>query len=172
VDGVREAWEFALALLNNAESDDREVHSDDTAADRLPLALACSAWSVAGVAFGEEQSHTGWVHNTLLHWEALFIVAAGDLEDVALEFVADTVARHFGAHSSIHEDTELALIFDLDQLLRAIRRERYVKLHLDGVQSRKKRCVVGAVRGRRTVVVLQEVEVGQNSLVVCAALAT
>jgi hypothetical protein len=68
----------------------------------------------------------------------LLVVAAGDLEDVALELVANRVARNFCAHSVIvsccafeaeelfvpllHEDTQLSLIFDLDQLLAAVRR--------------------------------------------------
>ena len=60
------------------------------------------------------------MHDSLLHRESLLVVAAGDAEDVAFELVADAVAGDFGAHAAVHEDTELALIFDFDQLLRAI----------------------------------------------------
>ena len=68
----------------------------------------------------EEESDTGWVHDTLLHRESLLVVATSDAEDVALEFVANGVTRYFLAHAALHEDAETALIFDLDQLLCAI----------------------------------------------------
>jgi hypothetical protein len=38
----------------------------------------------------------------------------------------------FGSHALLHERTELALIVDLDQLLRPIGRVGDVELHLDG----------------------------------------
>jgi len=85
------------------------------------------------MALGEEESDTGWVHDTLLHGEALFVVAAGDLEDVAFEFIADRVARNLLSHATLHEDAEFAVIFDFDQFLRAIGRVGDVELHLDGV---------------------------------------
>jgi hypothetical protein len=76
------------------------------------------------------------VHDTLLHRETLLVVASGDLEDVALELVADAVARDFVTHAAVHEDAELALIFDLDQLLGAIVGVGDVELHLDCGVSR------------------------------------
>lgn len=39
----------------------------------------------------------------------------------------------FGAHALLHEGTELALIVDLDDLLRPIGRVGNVELHLDEV---------------------------------------
>jgi len=74
--------------------------------------------------------------DTLLHWETLLVVATSDLEDVAFELVADAVAGNLLAHFLFHEDAELALIVDFDQLLGAIRREGDVELHLDGRLSR------------------------------------
>jgi hypothetical protein len=54
------------------------------------------------------------MHDTLLHWKALLVVASSDSEDVSLELIAHTVARNLSAHSSVHEDAELALIIDFD----------------------------------------------------------
>lgn len=130
--GIGEAGDILVALLDDAKGEDREVHADDASADRLPLALTSATGAVAGVAIGEEEAHTGWVHDTLLHRETLLVVAAGDPEDVALELVADRVARNLSSHAALHEDAELALIFDLDQLLGAIVGVRDVELHLDG----------------------------------------
>ena len=77
----------------------------------------------------EEESDTGWVHDTLLHWETLLVVAAGDLEDVSLPFVANAVCWYLVSHAAVHKHTELALIFNLNELLRAIGRVGDVKLH-------------------------------------------
>jgi hypothetical protein len=88
------------------------------------------------VTVGEKKADTGWVHDTLLHWETLLVVATSDTEDVALELVADAVTRNFLTHATVHEDAELSLIFNLDQLLRAIGRVRNVELHLDEYRSK------------------------------------
>jgi len=58
MDTVSKAGELAVTLLDDAESNDSEVHADDAAANGFSLALASSAWSVAGVAIGEQKSDT------------------------------------------------------------------------------------------------------------------
>lgn len=132
VDSVGDTWDVLLALLDDGESEDGEVHGDNAAANGLTLALARAAWAVAGVAVGEEKADTGWVHNTLLHWETLLVVASGDLEDVALELISNGVTWDLSAHALLHEDAELALVLNLDHLLAAIGRVRDVKLHGGG----------------------------------------
>ena len=72
------------------------------------------------------------MHDTLLHGEPLLVVAARDAEDVAFEFVTDAVGGDFGTHAAVHENAEFALIFDFDELLRAVGRVGDVQLHLDG----------------------------------------
>ena len=79
----------------------------------------------------QQEPHARRVHDALLHGEALLVVAAGDAELVAFEFVADAVAGDFGAHASVHEDAEFALVFDLDELLGAVGWVGDVELHLD-----------------------------------------
>ncbi len=134
--GIRDTWDIRLALLDDAQRKHGQVHAHDAAAHTLPLTLASAAGPVARVAVGEQQAHTRRVHDTLLHRETLLVVATGDLEDVALELVADAVAGDFLAHAAVHEDADLALIFDVDELLRAVRGEGDVELHLDGELSR------------------------------------
>ena len=80
----------------------------------------------------KEQANTCRVHDTLFHGEALLVVAAGYLEDVAFEFGTDAVAGDFGAHALLHEDAEAALIFYFDELLGAVGWVGDVELHLDG----------------------------------------
>ena len=99
VNDVGDAGDVGVALLDDAEGQHRQVHGDDAAADRLALALAGAAGSVAGVALGEQQAHTGWVHHTLLHGKTLLVVATGDAEDVALELITNAVTWDLGAHS-------------------------------------------------------------------------
>ena len=142
VDNIGQTWDIGFALLDDGESKDRKVHGDDAATDRFALALTSSARSIAGVAVGKEKSNTSGMHDALLHGETLLVVAAGDLEDVALEFVTNAVARNLCTHSVdssvafsksksspngpfvplIHENTQLSLIINLNQLLAAIGR--------------------------------------------------
>jgi hypothetical protein len=98
VDNVGEAGDVALALLDDGEGQHGQVHGNDAATDGFTLALTGAAGAVAGVALGEQEADTGRVHHALLHGEALLVVASGDAEDVALEFVADAVTWDLGAH--------------------------------------------------------------------------
>lgn len=90
------------------------------------------------MSLAEEETHARRVHDSLLHWEALLVVAASDFENVAGELGTDAVGGDFGAHAAVHKDTELTLIFDLDEFLGAIGGVGDVKLHLDtgGARSR------------------------------------
>lgn len=99
VDGIGDTWDVVLSLLDDGEGKDREIHGDDASTDRLALALTSSAWAVAGVAIREQETDTGWVHDSLLHWETLLVVATGDLEDISLELVSDAVTGNLLAHS-------------------------------------------------------------------------
>lgn len=129
VDNVGKAGDVVLTLLDNSEGKDRQVHGNDAAADGLALALTGTAGAVARVAISEEETDTSGVHDTLLHGETLLVVATGDLEDVALPLVTDGVTGNLLAHAAVHEDTETALILNLDELLRAVGGVRNVKLH-------------------------------------------
>lgn len=60
------------------------------------------------------------MHDSLLHGEALLVVAPSDAEDVALEFISDGVAWDFLAHAAVHEDAEFAFIVDFDEFLGAV----------------------------------------------------
>jgi len=66
------------------------------------LALTSAAWAVAGVSVGEQKADTGWVHDSLLHWETLLVVTTGDSEDISLEFISNAVTWNFCAHSVQH----------------------------------------------------------------------
>lgn len=136
---IGNAWDILLSLLDDAQSENGQIHADDASTNGFTLALTGTAGSVAGVALGEKEADTSWVHNTLLHWETLLVVASGDAEDVALELITNAVTWNFGTHSIhllgslqmstysgvvplIHENTELSLILNVDELLAAIGR--------------------------------------------------
>jgi len=99
VHDVGQAGDIVVALLDDAESEHGQIHGDDAATDGFTLALTSTAGAVAGVALREQETDTGWVHDSLLHWETLLVVAAGDSEDVALEFISNTVTWDLCAHS-------------------------------------------------------------------------
>lgn len=98
MDDVGEAGELALALLDDGEGEDSQVHADNATTDGLSLALTGTAGSVAGVALGKEKSDTGRMQDTLLHGETLLVVSTGDAEDVAFELITEVVAGDFLAH--------------------------------------------------------------------------
>jgi hypothetical protein len=52
------------------------------------------------MAIGKEKPDSSGVHNALLHRKTLLVIATGDLEDVALEFVTNAVARNLLTHST------------------------------------------------------------------------
>lgn len=62
-DGVGEAGELALALLDDAQGENGKVQTGDGTADGLALALTGTAGTVAAVAVGEEQTGTGGEEN-------------------------------------------------------------------------------------------------------------
>lgn len=64
--------------------------------------------------------------DTLLHGEALLVVAAGDSDDVALPVITEQVGFDFGAHTLLIENSKLVLVDDFEELLTASRRERNV----------------------------------------------
>lgn len=98
VDNVGQAGDVLLALLDNSQSEDGQVHADDAATDGLALALAGAAGAVAGVAIGQQEADTGGLQDTLLHRETLLVVSTGDAEDVALPLVAEGVGGDLLAH--------------------------------------------------------------------------
>ena len=129
MDNVGQAGDVVLALLNDGEGKDGQVHGNDAAADGLALALTGTAGAVARVALSKKQTDTGGVHDTLLHGETLLVVATGDLEDVTLPLVTDRVGGDLLTHAAVHEDAETALILNFDELLGAVGGVRDVKLH-------------------------------------------
>ena len=126
---VRQAGQVLVALLDDGEGQHAQVHADNAAAHALAAALAVPPGAVAAVAGGEQQAHARRVHHALLHREPLLVVAPRDAEHVALELGPDGVPGHFLPHPPIHEDPQLALVFDVDQFLRPVRRVADVELH-------------------------------------------
>jgi len=126
---VGDSGDFLVTLLDDDDREDREIGADDAASDGFPLSFSGAAGSVARVAFGEKETDTGGVKDTILHGKALLVVAASDFEDVSFEFVANGVSGDFLANPLVHESAQPTLIFDFNELLTAIGRIGNVKLH-------------------------------------------
>lgn len=73
-----------FTFLDNDQVENTEVGVNNAAADRLALALASPARTVAGVAFAEQQAHTAVSQNTLFHGEALLVIASADAHHITL----------------------------------------------------------------------------------------
>lgn len=126
--GVSETGQLGFSLLDNDQAQDGQVVSDDTATDALALTFTAAAGAVAGVTLGQEQADTLVQQDSLLHGETLLVVTAGDLEDVAFEFLAQGVGFDFLGDALVHEDAQLAFIGDFNELLATSGRVSDVKL--------------------------------------------
>lgn len=62
VDHIGEARDVAFALLDDRQSEDGKILTNDTTTDGLALAFTGSAGSIAGMAVGEEELDTGRDH--------------------------------------------------------------------------------------------------------------
>jgi len=87
-DAVGEAVDLLLALLDDDKRQHAQVAVNDAALDGLAATLAAAALTIAGHALGHEQAHAVVCKDTLLHWEALFVVTAADADNVALPFIS------------------------------------------------------------------------------------
>jgi hypothetical protein len=128
VDNVGQTRDLLVTLLDDGESEDGHLSTDDAAVHRLALTLTGAAGAVARVAIREEKPDTAGVQDTLLHGETLLVVAASDAEDVALELITHGVTGDLSAHALLEEDMELTLILDIEELLAAVGREGDVQL--------------------------------------------
>jgi len=88
VDHIGKTWNLTVALLDDGQSEDGKILTNDAATNGLALAFTGSSGSIAGVAVGEEELDTGGEHDTLLHGKALLVITASDADDVALPFIA------------------------------------------------------------------------------------
>ena len=81
---VGQAGNLSIALLHDGHGDDGQVAVNDATADRLALPLSLPAGTVAGVVLAHEQPDPLVGQDTLLHWEALLVVATSDTHHIAL----------------------------------------------------------------------------------------
>lgn len=74
-----------LTLPDNDQVQNTKVGIDDAAPDRLAFTLTSTARAVAGVTLAEEETHTTMGQHTLLHGEALFVIASADAHNITLQ---------------------------------------------------------------------------------------
>lgn len=103
--GLSQARQRGVTLLDDDQREDSNVGTDDAATHGLALALTSPTRAVAGVAVGEKKADTIRKKDTLLHGESLLVVATSDAEDVSLELIADGVTRNLLRNSLFVEDT-------------------------------------------------------------------
>ncbi|KAF3852333.1 hypothetical protein F7725_005689 [Dissostichus mawsoni] len=130
------------AAGDSAVVENAEVGINDAPTDRLAFALSSPAGTVAGVALAEQQAHTDVGQHTLLHGEALLVIASADAHHIPLLRYSKQVrsnmtlpsthlpgvSRHLSGHTLLIESPQLALIINFDELLAASSGERDVQL--------------------------------------------
>merc|ERR1719215_1415524 len=116
---ICEARNLLGALLRKHQAESCKVRADHAPSHGLALAAALAALAVARHALLEEQPNTVIAEDALLHGEALLVVASANAEDVALELIAQGIARNFGGHALVEEGQQLLVIVNLEHLLHA-----------------------------------------------------
>uniref|UniRef100_A0A4W6C1N9 Uncharacterized protein n=1 Tax=Lates calcarifer TaxID=8187 RepID=A0A4W6C1N9_LATCA len=92
-----------VTFLDDDQVENAEVGVNDATTDRLALALAGPAGTVAGVTLAEQQAHTAVGQHTLLHGEALLVVASADA--AYLPLISQRVSSHLSGHTLLIEST-------------------------------------------------------------------
>jgi len=126
---VGESWDIGFSLLDDDKVEHGQVSVDDASSDTPAVTLAGTSGSVARVHGAEKKADTSVGQHSLHHWESLLVVTAANAENVTLPFVSERVSRYFLGHLLVEEDSQFAVIFDLDQLLASGRRIGNVQLH-------------------------------------------
>ena len=58
-------WDIGIALFHNHDGQDREIRTDDAAANRLAFTFSGTTGTVARMTFGQEEAHTCGMKDTL-----------------------------------------------------------------------------------------------------------
>ena len=117
---IGQTWKLVLTLLHNDQGQDGKIRTDNATPHRFPLPLTVASWSIAGMSLRQQEPNTRRMHNPLLHWKSLLIVSSGDLKDVPLELVTNSVTLDLLTHTLVHENAETTLIVNIDKLLSAM----------------------------------------------------
>jgi hypothetical protein len=122
-DIVGKVGDIVIALLDDDNSKNSNIGSDNTTTNGFAPALASTADAVARVTIREQKAHTMRQHDALLHREPLLVVSTSNTEDVTLPLVTEAVSWDFLAHSLLVENTTMLqtsgsqkLCFDLRNL--------------------------------------------------------
>ena len=109
---------------------DRTARSDPTMQPRTDLRRLSprATGTIARVSLGQEQTDAMIDEDTLLHGEALLVIATSDLEDISLEFVPKGISLDFLGDALVIENAQLLFIRNLDEFLATSRWVGNVKL--------------------------------------------
>lgn len=92
-----------ITFLDNDQVQNAEIGINNATTDRLALALASPAGTVAGVPLAEQQTYATIGQHTLLHGETLFVVASADAHYVALQEERNQIVTFHFKLRHVHE---------------------------------------------------------------------
>lgn len=75
----------SLTLFHYDQVQNTQVGINNATTNRFAFSLSSSSGAVAGVALAEQKADTSMSQDTLLHGEALFVIAATDADNIALQ---------------------------------------------------------------------------------------
>jgi hypothetical protein len=109
--GVGQTGKLGITLLDDNEVDDGQVSTSNATTDGLSAALTVTERSVVAGGTIEEDLNSVVNEDTLLHGNTLLVHTTGDLEDVALELVTESIGGDLLGDTLIVEDADLIIRF-------------------------------------------------------------
>lgn len=73
-----------LTFFHDDQVQNTQVGINNATTNRFAFPLSSSSGSIAGVALAEQKADTSMCQDTLLHGEALFVIATADPDNIAL----------------------------------------------------------------------------------------
>jgi len=115
---VSEAGDLLLTLLHDdAVEHGKIVGNDATTNSATTTDTITTTTTIADNAGLKEKTNTVVDEHTLLHGETVLIVTTSDTENVALELITKRRGINLITDAELHEDTELLLVIDIENLL-------------------------------------------------------
>jgi hypothetical protein len=104
---ISESRQLGVSLLYDDQRKGRHVGADNATTNRLPLALAIASGSETRVASFKQEANTSLNEDTLHHGETLLVISTCDSEDVAFEFITQSVSSHLLGHALVIENAPI-----------------------------------------------------------------
>jgi len=120
---------FSPFCFYSDQVENTEIGIHNATPNRFVLSLSSPPWSIAAMPLTQQQEDTAMGQDTLIHGEALFVIATTDSDHITLPFFTQSISSNFCGHTLLIKGTKFAFIVHFNEFLAASSWERDVQLH-------------------------------------------